>query len=406
MALTESGEPAPAFWDLLREKVTAHLTPATIRFGVPPAIRLSQIDYQAAADEFMRLHPDITIELVTLTANPPAPEELVDLDGAALQLTQGLITNGLVYDLTDFALEDADLRSSDFYEQIWLASFWRERMWQIPHMAEMQLLFYDRMAYHTSGHAEPTLRWTWEEMTQDMTAVLATEPSEQMVWGYMDVSRDTLFSYAYNWKNDCTEAATVRCQRRLDDASVTAALAWYQQMVSSEQMPDVTGIAPDEAQQFSMVSQSLRRHSLIWVEDPMQYEHHLLLNAIGVLPFPGSDRFDGITPLRIHGNIITQHSQRPLAVWEWIKFLSYQPPVPRIRLIPARPSVASSTAYWGILPLPLGNAMRTAFPFARPILIEEQPYFPTEQLTAVLNGENPADAAREWPQLNWFTLDD
>jgi hypothetical protein len=403
MILDEDGRPAAIFWDLLEQKVTAHLTSAVIRFGIPPAGTLPAIQYQEAADAFMQMHPDIIIELLPLDSHTPHPNQLAGLDGAALQLTEELITNGLVYDLTDFALEDGDLLPTDFYEQIWLSSFWYERMWQVPHVAEMDLLFYDRMGYQAAGQSEPTLRWTWEEMAEDMAAVVNAVADSDLEWGYLDVTRNTLFSSAYNWKNECMEEATVRCERRLEPQTVAAALDWYRQMVISGQTPDVTQLNAEELQSLLLNNQSARRHALIWVERPVQYEYHLLLDAIGVLPFPGSDRFDGITPLWVRGNIITQHSERPLAVWEWIKFLSHQPPVQHLRLIPARPSVAGSIGYWAKLPLPLGNAMRTAFPFARPVLIEEQAYFSPEQVAAVVSSEMTAEeAARQWPQVRWF----
>jgi hypothetical protein len=47
--------------------------------------------------------------------------------------------------------------------------------------------------------------------------------------------------------------------------------------------------------------------------------------------------------------------------------------------------------------------MRTAFPFARPVLIEEQAYFSQEQVTAVVSGAMTAEeATRAWPQVSWF----
>ena len=404
IALDDNGRPSPVFWQLLQQKIEAYLaSTVTIRYGIPANDNVAFIEYEAAAAQFMRLHPNIIVELVPLANDPPTPAELAQVDGAALQLTEELITSGAIYDLTDFALGDGSLESSDFYEQVWLASFWRQRMWQVPHVAEMQLIFYDQSAYQAANHPEPSLRWTWDEMTQGMETVLATNPSEAMIWGHLDVSRDTLYSYAYNWKNNCTEETTVRCGRQLDATAVTAALEWYENMVSSGQMPDTTQIPEAELIHFVRRSLSVDRWALMWTDDPIEYEHLLLLDAVGILPFPGSDRFDGITPLWVRGNVITQQSERPLATWEWIKFLSYQPPVQRLRLIPARPSVASSANFWTKLPLPLGNAMRTAFPFARPVLIEEQSYFTNEQLTAVLSGQmTPEEAARTWPQKQWF----
>jgi len=121
-----------------------------------------------------------------------------------------------------------------------------------------------------------------------------------------------------------------------------------------------------------------------------------------VVPFPGSDRFDGITPLWVVGAFITMGAERPYTAWQWLKFLTYQAPSARFRTVPARPSVASSSQFWSRLPHDLGNAMRTAFPFSRPVLLEEQHLFGWEMLTAVQTGLPPEQAAQLRPRLLWF----
>ena len=126
------------------------------------------------------------------------------------------------------------------------------------------------------------------------------------------------------------------------------------------------------------------------------------MDPMGVVPFPGSDRFDGITPLWVQGAFISMASERPLAAWEWLKFLTQQAPSARFRLVPVRPSVATSSQFWGRLPHDLGNAMRTAFPFSRPVLIGEQHLFNWDMLTAVQSGTSPAQAAQLKPRLVWF----
>jgi hypothetical protein len=142
----------------------------------------------------------------------------------------------------------------------------------------------------------------------------------------------------------------------------------------------------------------------LWVNEPIEYEHHFQQRSAEVVPFPGSDRFDGVTPLWIEGSVISASTTQPRVVWEWLKFISFEYPVRTTRLIPARPSVARAAQFWYALPKPLDNAMRTAFPFARPVMIDEQYYFSDAQLTAVRNGQSPADAATIQPRLQWFTF--
>jgi hypothetical protein len=104
------------------------------------------------------------------------------------------------------------------------------------------------------------------------------------------------------------------------------------------------------------------------------------------------------------GSFISQQSERPLAVWQWLKFLSYQQP--SARMIPARPSVAEGMGFWANLPPQLGEAMRVAFPFGRPVTIEEQSYLSWAQVAAVVSGElSPPEAAQQRSDIAWFSQD-
>jgi hypothetical protein len=91
-------------------------------------------------------------------------------------------------------------------------------------------------------------------------------------------------------------------------------------------------------------------------------------------------------------------------VWQWLKFISYQRPSPR--LIPARPSVAEEMDYWAGLPSPLDEVMSGAFPFALPVTIEEQSLISWEQMAVVVSGElSPDEAAQRRHDLAWFGQD-
>ncbi|HEX6383811.1 MAG TPA: hypothetical protein VF177_03995 [Anaerolineae bacterium] len=405
LALTEAGEPAPAFWARLRQRIESHFTTAHIRFAVPPDVD-QLLDYERVATDFMLAYPHITIEIVPLEALPEDPLAALDgFDGAAVAPTVDMVAAGLVADLTDFAQTDPQFDRADFYEQIWQGAHWHERMWFMPQAAAMPIIFYDKTAYRRAGLPEPSLRWTWDEMSRDVSVLVAAQPAESdLKWGFLDVSRDALFSYTYNWNNTCAEAATVRCQRQLLPQNIAAALAWYSQMVAQPGgMSDLTHLPASERANVMINYQSARRQAAIWVDEPVSYEHHLLLQPIGVVPFPGSDRFDGITPLRMQGSFISRQSRQLLATWQWLKYLSYQPPAPRWRFVPARPSDAIRTRYWINLPQPLADVMRTAFPFAQPVPLGEQNYFSWSQLAAVAAGQvTPQEVAQQPSNITWF----
>ena len=402
LALDESGRPAPHFWQLLRQQIEAYLTPVTIRFAVPPLPNRGGLvlnDYQRTAASFMAIHPEITVELVSLEELPDNLTILAtNYDGAAIPPTAVMLAAGLVRDLTDFINTDPTFDQGDFYEQIWQGASWQERIWWLPQAASMRLLFYDKAAYRRANRPEPSLDWTWPEMTEDLTTLVSAQSeTSDLSWGFMDPGLDTLYSYVYNWDHRCTEKAAVLCQNQLQirTQNVVAALDWYSQMAARPgTMPDLTGLAPDDRENILWNLQGARRQAAVWVDLPVLYEHHFLLAPIGVVPFPGSDDFSGITPLWVHGGFVSQGSKRPLAVWQWLKFLSYQRPVPR--LIPARPSVAAEMDYWTRLPPQLGDAMRATFPFARPVMMGEGAYISWEQVAAAVSGRlSPLEAARQ-----------
>jgi ABC-type glycerol-3-phosphate transport system substrate-binding protein len=424
MGLDAEGKPSSRFWRELNRRIGATLTPATIRFAVPPPrARDGQtlLPYNKLAEQFMALNPDITIEIVQLEALPEDLSALaLEFDGAAVPPTEAMLAAGQVHDLTDYISSDPEFDKDDFYEQIWQGALWQERTWFMPEAAEMQVLYYDKEAYGRAEHPEPSSRWTWDEMAQEVSSIVGDQPEpSELAWGFLDVGLDSLFSYAYNWNNQCLETATVFCQTTVKEENVAAALDWYKQMVGQPgQMPDLTGQLSDMFSPTQMSAmgtffnedrqailllnlQGSRRKAAVWVDSPVNYEFNLLLSPVGVVSFPGSDRFDGITPLWLRGSFISQDSERPLAVWQWLKFLSYQFPTPRY--IPARPSVAAEMGYWTVLPRPLDDVMRTAFPFARPVTIEEQNMLTWEQVTAVVSGESTAlQAAQQQPANIWF----
>lgn len=403
VGLDENGAPSDLFWELLDGRLADRFGSVTLRFGVP-ASEYPLVHYEIAAAQFMAQNPRITIELVYLDTAQPTLADLAGLDAVGAPPTAELLTAGGVRELTDMMQTDGRFDRADFYEQLWQGTWWREHMWFMPLAGRMNVLYYDKNGYRDADRPEPTLRWTWQEMAADMTAVAHGSAAQNglLAWGFLDVGPDALFSYAYNWNNTCEEA-TVRCDQPLTPEGIAAALAWYHSLAGQPgQMPDFTPMSETERAGVLSNWQSAHRRAVIWVESPLLYELRFQLQPLGVLPFPGSDRFDGITPLWVQGAFITMGSERPYAAWEWLKFLTYQAPSARFRTVPARPSVASSSQFWSRLPHDLGNAMRTAFPFSRPVLIEEQYLFGWEMLTAVQNGMTPEQAAQLRPRLVWF----
>lgn len=408
VALDNEGRPSPAYWDELRQLVAAQLTPGVIRFAVPASLQAQPVDYAAAAADFNRENPDLRVEIVPLDDSAAAALNPADYDGAAFVPTASMVAAGQVLDLSDFAGSDPGFDQFDYYEQVWQGARWRDRLWLLPQAAQMRLVFLDRQAYEAAGLAPPSLRWTWEEMERDIRSLMAHSPagsgeSWSGRWGFLDPNEDTLLTYAYGRQLECAGERPVTCNRPLGAGDLTAAFDWYRQLVAQGAMPDAAVMPPAERATALANWQGVPRQAAIWVDDAVNFEHYWQLWPIEVVPLPGSDRFEGNTPLWVHGSFISEASARPRDVWRWLVFLSYQPPNGPLRYVPARPSVAEQRRYWSILPRPLGEALRAAFPFARPVTLPERERLSRAQLEAVVEGRlSPHAAAQITPATDWF----
>jgi hypothetical protein len=405
VALDEQGQPADPFWELLENRLTDRVALTTIRFAVPETA--VPMDYERIAADFMAQQPRIRVEIIRPpTRQSPSPNSHFDAIAQAPTLAQ--LQAGQIYDLTPFVASDPSYNTLDYYAQIWAGVWWQERVWMQPQAAQMRLLFYDRAAYAEQVMAEPHAFWTWEELVADLIRLAGTDQ-----WGLLDPGADLLLSYAYDQAgcngrfapqltaNDCARPLSAcdelitrglfsqigqsGCDRPLPAADVAATWNWYLDLVA---VPGLL-VTPLDTPQIGREAilnnwQAARRQAAIWVDEPVNYEHRLLLAPLGVVGFPSSDLFEGVTPLWVMGSYISAESKRPFATWQWLTYLDQQPPNRPRRLIPARPSIAQASGYWGTLPAPLGQVMRATFPFARPVHFEEQELFSREEITAVL----------------------
>jgi hypothetical protein len=413
LALDETGQPAPLFWQQLEARLKDRLAPAPIRFAVPDNFASH---YRLLAGEFSLEQPGAQVEIVRLSELPAdAFAWLQVVDGAAFGAAfepaftslEALLAAGLVYDLTDFAFSDPDFGIADFHPTLWEGAWWQGRLWFTPEAAALKLLFVDVESFRLANRTLPASPegWHWQQFGQVIENVVREQPEERLAWAFVDGGLDTMYAYAYSHSQNrgCPGLAPIECRQPPLPGDVAAALAWYAQYAGRPgQMPDLTQMTPAE-RAFTVLNLTSPRRAAVWVEEPHQYELYVLHRPLRVLNFPHTDGTAGVTPLWPHGSLISRHSGRPFATWQWLKFLSRQQVAPHLRLVPARYSVAASGNYWHSLPEPLRSVMPLAFSNGRLVAIEEQSLFSWEQLAAVAAGElTPEEAARSRTRIRWF----
>ncbi len=393
VALDAQGQPGEPFWELLGERLTDYLTPATIRFAVPGVEKgvLWENSYQPLIAQFEQEHPDIRVELVVVERGTEPGAILAQVDGAALGVDAAALQTGLIHDLTDLAATDPTFQEGDFFEHAWQGARWQERLWLMPQATTIPLLFYDEAYYQAAGLPFPALDWTWAQWRADLEALRQTFPHEQLYWPYVDIKHDTLLAYSFSQDNRCPGLRSMACPLNLEPNQIAAALQWYTELTPTLQ-PDLTGMSPTEAELLALNLVSIPRQVVLWVSEPGRYELESSLGDLGVTIFPGTETHR-VTPLHVEGSVMSASTPRPRAVWQWLNFLSYQPLERGRRAVPARPSVAKSINYWGNLITPLRQPMLTAFAYGRPVLLAESALFGPAQLEAVLTGEMSPFAA-------------
>jgi ABC-type glycerol-3-phosphate transport system substrate-binding protein len=402
LALDAAGEPGAPFWSALRRELVSYFEPARLRFALPDeVIARNEVGvFAELAAQFSADNPDISVEVVDLSSwNGDLATALPFIDGAAVAPDEALVATGMVFDLTDYVFSDPGFDDADFYEQIWQGAWWSDRMWFMPLAASQRLIYYDRKAVERLGLI-PDEHWTWRSFDEMLAAMAAAGAFE---WALVDGSRDLLFAYAFSNSYRCSGATAMPHTVALHPAGVAAAYEWYRQQTAlAGIMPDLSNLEPEE-RAFRVTNIIAPRRAGFWVDEPVRYEAHRLRQAVGVAPFPGQGNLPGITPLTVHGAVISQFSEHPRAMWAWLKFLSYQNVRRQLRWVPARPSVADTTGYWSTLPTPLASLLRASFPCTRPLRIGEQNAFSWEDLAEVTAGKTtPAAAAGERPRVRWF----
>ena len=364
---TATGDPAPIFWQQLRDELTAALRLETIRFGVPPELMTT---FRPLAASFERTHPRVQIELIDALPSPNA-EFFVSVDGAYLPPRAGWIEQGWIQPLDDLAALDMSLNITDFYPVAMQAIENENQLWMLPQSIEVPVIYFDERATY---FPEEGKAWETFITRAGLQEQMMGWPREEM-WGYADDGVTTLFGFAMSVQ--CVRAEA-NCLLPLGTESIEAAQRFSGFLDTFGATPNWTGLSALERKSALLTLQSPPRRVVAWLDRPSNYEHNGRFAPIGVMPLPRVETDDGyarVVPLDVRGGVISAASDQPQMVWAWLKFLSERRPIGSPRQVPARASIASEISYWTTLPQPLRQVVGESFVDGRAILIAERGLF-------------------------------
>ncbi|MBV7335517.1 hypothetical protein KFU94_46200 [Chloroflexi bacterium TSY] len=390
IALTTANEPAERFWQLLEQRLHEYLAPPEIRHAVPTHLTNR---FEQLATTFMLNHSQRRVRIVSQADLPNDSDDLLALvDSAYMIPTPELITAGHIHDLTYFTENKVAFDMADFYPAIWDGGVWQKRLWMLPHSASLRLLYVSQADDSLQNLIENS-SLSRDLIEHEMSVIQRQLDNARLKWMYIDETRDLLFARAlsrrcridtpFNWVSTTMVAAPadadqserkIDCSRPLRKQDLIETIQWYQQQVTQSFTPDLSALADEERKQLVLNALSVPPQVVYWIGAPTHYEHYQQQHSPHILPLISEEEIL-ITPLRVAGNVISQHSVSPRAAWEWIEFLSTQRPVSRARHIPARPSTARRIGYWQKIPTAVDEVLQVSFASAQAIRIEERRFF-------------------------------
>jgi len=315
----------------------------TIAFAHP---EVDTDHYEPLVRTFNENHPHITVE-----PHPRAWDAMGNLGAddadvfavgtfALIELQQ----QGDILSLDPFTEQDASLDMADFYPGT-VEIFTREgKTWAIPAGVDMNVMYYSQDLFDQYGVPYPGIGWTWDDFLE---RALAIRDPDAKVFGYTTTPGyfdAALFIYQHGGQivddvNDPTHTT-------FDDPLTVEALEWYARLFHEYD------VAPTREQarkafgggQYTFF-EGLRHGQVgMWIlplseRGGLGWPVEWFVNW-GMAPLPRDAQ--SATDTWAEGYAISSETPYPDACWQWILFLSEQT---TDRLMPARRSLAESTAY-------------------------------------------------------------
>jgi multiple sugar transport system substrate-binding protein len=317
--------------------------PATIAFVFPD---VDTEYYEALLPEFNQKHPEITVELRPDPYEDEASLELESADVVWVYQYLGVVLSqeNKLLSLDSLVEQDEDLQLSAFYPTTVDAFSYEGETWAVPLGIDMWVMYYNPDLFDEYNVPYPEMGWTWDDFLQ---RAIALRDPDAFVFGYgprLHLPDALAFVYQHGGRIfDDLENPT---RTTFDDPLTIEALDWYARMVHDHDAAPSLNQSSHAYQggSFAIYDGILtgkvgmwmgvlsERGGMTW---PMKWKM-----AWKMVPLPSGQQ--SATIAEAEGVAITSSTEHPDACWAWIAWLSEQVPH---RTMPARPSLAESSAY-------------------------------------------------------------
>jgi len=299
--------------------------------------------YEPIIQKFNENYPHITVELDT------SDEDNADVSIISPFDLSELVEEDAILSLDPFVEQDASFGPADFYPGT-LELYTRDgRLWAVPGMVNMLVMYYNRDLFDAYGVPYPKPEWTWDDF---LNSALAIRDPEADVFGYAAIEEflDPL-PFIYQHGGRILDDMLNPTRTTYDDPLTIEAVQWYVDLIRTHNVAPTRSQILDQGFGLSVPSGVYQGKVGMWtswlsergggggVEATWPAEWKM---DWGMVPLPRDAQSATVTYLL--GYAISTQAASPAACWQWIAFLSQQVQTP-YGLTPARKSVAESAAY-------------------------------------------------------------
>ncbi len=288
-------------------------------------------NYQPLADEFHRLNPGITVQLIPVTYDN---FQSLAADADVIRLPNSVLTDDLVKNLLTLDSQistDPNFPKSDLFPGSLEALQLGGKQIAIPAGLEPMVVYYSPQKFTAAGIKPPSPDWTLKEFVQAAVAVNNQNEVDRFTYGFCSNAVNGLdalvFTYLFGggiFDDDLQPARPMLDRRENADA-----LTWYASLYRDFK------IMPDVGTTY-LLAQTVQNHYCGFWFDSITHQMYgddspSGTDSAAMLPLP--DYNAPFPMVFIDAYAITAGSKNPQAAWQWLMFL-VQSPQAAGRLIP------------------------------------------------------------------------
>jgi multiple sugar transport system substrate-binding protein len=306
--------------------------------------------YEALAERFHEVHPELTVEIEQPEFPPETSEvtlEYIAAQGDCLETFAEFLgaDDSALISLDPFIEAEATFPLDDFYPSF-LEPFRRQgRLWALPVEGYPRVMYYNQELFDAADLTYPSQDWTLDDLVILAEALTSGGKGQ---YGYLlhpDPFTEPIFFVEQQGARLVNDSGG-RVAYTLDTPVMAKAVRWYVDLARrygvTLNLEDANN--PEASLQHYKLRLGLIRDgkAAMWSMYPLEasniWKRELNWGATSMPRGPGQ-----VNDLTLVGYSISARSEYPQACWEWFKFLLEQPDL--VQGVPARRSIAESEEY-------------------------------------------------------------